>query len=79
MTTTDRTAGPTPQDSGDRFAAVDSRADFVAMEQDTLRWWNENDMNARYRVKNNDAKEHFSFIDDREQAEARAHPDTGED
>ena len=63
MTTTDRTAGPTPQDSGDRFAAVDSRADFVAMEQDTLRWWNENDMNARYRAKNNDAKEHFSFID----------------
>ena len=66
MTTTDRPAGSDDSgaaDSKDRFAPVDSRVDFVAMENDTLQWWNENDMNARYRAKNEKAKKRFSFID----------------
>ncbi len=58
MTMTDRPAGST-----DRFAPVDSRVDFVAMEQDMLKWWDQNDMNARYRAKNDNAEKRFSFID----------------
>jgi isoleucyl-tRNA synthetase len=58
MTTIDQPAGST-----DRFAPVESRVDFVAMEQETLKWWNENDMNARYRAKNENVEKRFSFID----------------
>ncbi|MCH8235655.1 MAG: class I tRNA ligase family protein, partial [Chloroflexi bacterium] len=63
MTTTDKPAGPDARDSSDRFEPVNSRVDFVAMEHDTLRWWNENDINARYRAKNEKSTKRFSFID----------------
>ena len=33
------------------------------MEQDILKWWDQNDMNARYRAKNENAEKRFSFID----------------
>ena len=63
MTTTDKPAGPDARDSSNRFEPVNSRVDFVAMEHDTLRWWNENDINARYRAKNENSPKRFSFID----------------
>ena len=63
MTTTDRPVESDSNGSSDRFASVDSRVDFVAMENDTLKWWNENDMNARYRAKNENAEKRFSFMD----------------
>ena len=60
MTTTEKPAGA---DAGDRFEPVASRVDFVALEHDTLRWWDENDVSTRYRAKNEKSDKRFSFMD----------------
>ena len=63
MTTADKPATPNSRDSGGRFKPVDARVDFIALENDMLRWWNDNDMNARYRAKNENSDKRFSFMD----------------
>ena len=45
------------------FAPVDAKTDFTAMERDILDWWNQNDISAKYRRRNNGAPKTYSFID----------------
>ena len=45
------------------FAPVDAKTDFTAMERDILDWWNQNDISAKYRRRNNGASKTYSFID----------------
>ena len=37
------------------FEPVNSRADFAAMERDTIEWWNANDIPLKYRQRNDGA------------------------
>ncbi len=46
-----------------RFDQVDPKVDFVANEEAILKWWEENDIPARYRKLNDDKEKKFSFID----------------
>ena len=45
------------------FDQVDPKVDFVANEEAILKWWDENDIPARYLKLNDDKKKKFSFID----------------
>jgi len=45
------------------FDSVDPKVDFVANEEAILKWWEENDIPARYRKLNDDKDKNFSFID----------------
>ena len=46
-----------------QFDQVDPKVDFVANEEAILKWWEENDIPARYRKLNDDKEKKFSFID----------------
>ena len=46
-----------------QFDRVDPKVDFVANEEVILKWWEENDIPARYRKLNEDKEKKFSFID----------------
>jgi isoleucyl-tRNA synthetase len=46
-----------------QFDPVDPKVDFVANEEALLKWWEENDIPARYRKLNDDKEKTFSFID----------------
>ena len=46
-----------------QFDPVDPKVDFVANEEALLKWWEENDIPARYRKLNDDKEKKFSFID----------------
>ena len=43
--------------------SVSTRPNFIELEQETLRWWRERDMMARYIRKNAGAPRRWSFID----------------
>ncbi len=45
------------------FDSVDPKVDFVANEEAILKWWEDNDIPARYRKLNDDKEKKFSFID----------------
>ena len=45
------------------FDPVSSRVDFVALEQDTIKSWNERDIPMKYRERNENADKTYSFID----------------
>jgi isoleucyl-tRNA synthetase len=45
------------------FDSVDPKVDFVAKEEEILKWWEDNDIPARYRALNDDKEKNFSFID----------------
>lgn len=45
------------------FDSVDPKVDFVAKEEEILKWWEDNDIPARYRALNDDKEKKFSFID----------------
>ena len=45
------------------FEPVNSRADFAAMERDTIDWWNANDIPRKYRERNDGVARTYSFID----------------
>ena len=45
------------------FDSVDPKVDFVAKEEEILKWWEENDIPARYLALNDDKEKKFSFID----------------
>ncbi len=45
------------------FQPVSSRADFPAMERETLAWWDANDIPRKYRERNIGAPRRYSFID----------------
>ena len=45
------------------FDSVDPKVDFVAKEEEILKWWDDNDIPARYRALNDDKEKKFSFID----------------
>ena len=45
------------------FDSVDPKVDFVAKEEEILKWWDQNDIPARYRALNEDKEKKFSFID----------------
>jgi isoleucyl-tRNA synthetase len=45
------------------FDSVDPKVDFVANEEAILKWWDDNDIPARYRALNDDKKKTHSFID----------------
>lgn len=45
------------------FAPVSSKMDFVAMELEILAWWDEKETVQKYLIRNEKAKETFSFID----------------
>jgi len=45
------------------FKPVDSKADFPALEEKILKWWEENDISAKYRKRNEGADKRSSFID----------------
>ncbi|NQW20209.1 MAG: isoleucine--tRNA ligase [Chloroflexi bacterium] len=45
------------------FDSVDPKVDFVANEEAILKWWEDNDIPARYRALNDDKEKKFSFID----------------
>ena len=46
-----------------QFDQVDPKVDFVANEEAILKWWEENDITARYLKLNDDKEKKFSFID----------------
>ena len=45
------------------FDSVDPKVDFVAKEEEILKWWDDNDIPARYRALNDDKDKKYSFID----------------
>ncbi|MCI0813156.1 MAG: class I tRNA ligase family protein, partial [Chloroflexi bacterium] len=45
------------------FKPVDSKVDFPALEERILSWWEENDIPAKYRRRNEGAEKRSSFID----------------
>ena len=45
------------------FNSVESRIDFVQMEKDILRWWEEHGIVDRYLHRNDDSPQRWSFID----------------
>ncbi|MDA0769842.1 MAG: isoleucine--tRNA ligase [Chloroflexi bacterium] len=45
------------------FKPVDSKVDFPALEERILSWWEENDIPAKYRKRNEGAEKRSSFID----------------
>ena len=45
------------------FDSVDPKVNFVAKEEEILKWWEDNDIPARYRALNDDKEKTFSFID----------------
>ncbi|RIK45161.1 MAG: isoleucine--tRNA ligase [Chloroflexi bacterium] len=45
------------------FKQVDTRADFPAMERETLRWWYADGVVEAYLAKNSDSPERWSFLD----------------
>jgi isoleucyl-tRNA synthetase len=45
------------------FDSVDPKVDFVANEEAILKWWDDNDIPARYRKLNDDKEKKYSFID----------------
>ncbi|MFW6195676.1 MAG: isoleucine--tRNA ligase, partial [Chloroflexota bacterium] len=45
------------------FEPVSSRADFVKLEEDMLRWWEENRIPEKYLRRNDDAEQNHSFLD----------------
>ena len=45
------------------FKPVPTRVDYVQLEYEIQRWWDENDVPAKYRRRNEDATERWSFID----------------
>ena len=45
------------------FEPVDPKVNFIAKEEEILKWWDENDIPARYRHLNDDKEKNFSFID----------------
>lgn len=45
------------------FKPVPTRIDHVALEQDVQRFWDENNIPERYRLRNQDADKRWSFID----------------
>lgn len=45
------------------FDSVDPKVDFIANEEAILKWWDDNDIPARYRKLNDDKEKKFSFID----------------
>ena len=45
------------------FQPVSSKVDFPAMESETLDWWRENDIMAKYLRRNEKSERRFSFID----------------
>ncbi len=45
------------------FDSVDPKVDFVAKEEEILKWWDDNDIPARYRKLNDDKEKKYSFID----------------
>ena len=45
------------------FKPVESKVDFVALENDVLQWWDDNDIPRKYRERNAGEAKKFSFID----------------
>ena len=45
------------------FKPVSSKVDFVALENETLKWWEENGIVERYMSRNDASERRFSFID----------------
>ena len=45
------------------FKPVPTRVDYVGLEHEVQRWWDANDVPAKYRRRNEDAAERWSFID----------------
>ena len=45
------------------FKPVNSKVDFVALENEILKWWDDNDIPRKYRERNSDQAKKFSFID----------------
>ncbi len=45
------------------FDPVDSKVDFVALEEQIIEWWNANGIPDKYLHRNDDADKKHSFID----------------
>ena len=45
------------------FDIVNSKIDFVMMEKDILKWWEDNHIVKKYILKNDKSSQRFSFID----------------
>ena len=45
------------------FDIVNPKIDFVMMEKDILKWWENNNIVKKYMLKNDDSSQRFSFID----------------
>ena len=53
----------TDQPAGEVFSPVTPRVDFVALEKEQLRWWDEAGIVGRYLRRNEAAERRYSFID----------------
>ena len=45
------------------FKPVPNRVDYVNLEHEVQAWWDQNDIPRKYRERNQDAAERWSFID----------------